>query len=284
MKAPALFLFNLMKGFEGMKTIITKIYKIVFKIISIHFLSAATLDRWTEHKVITYNSAKIKEPLEGYTIAFLTDIHEYPYMRLKHLVSEINQRKVNLVILGGDYSEEHDLKIYMNILSKLKTTDGIYGVEGNHDNYEELKSAMQTFGMGFLDNEGLHIRDNLYIAGIRDLRKHRPNIKMAIKGSKPGDFVLLTAHNPDISMKKDLSGVDLMLSGHTHGGEITFLGLWAPALYFVSDYGQRFREGFSKSKQETDVFVSHGIGMSSSGLFRMFSRPQVIYLKLSNTK
>ena len=267
-----------------MKIIFPKIFKIIFKMISLHFLSALTLDRSTEHKVINYGSGKIKKSLEGYTIVFLTDLHEYSHARLRRLVSEINRRKVNLVILGGDYSEKYDVKIYMNILSELKAADGIYGVEGNHDNYDELRSAMQASGITFLANDGRHIRDNLYLAGIRDLRKYRPDIKKAVKGSKKGDFVLLTAHNPDITMKKDLSGIDLVLSGHTHGGEITFLGLWAPALYFVSDYGQRFREGFCKSKQGTDVFVSHGVGRSSSGLFRMFSRPQVIYLKLSNIK
>lgn len=261
-----------------------KVVKKLLSIVSLHFLSAITLDRKTEHKEITYSSDKIGESLKGYKIALLTDIHEYPYEQLRHLVNEINKRKVDLVILGGDYSERHDLRIYMDILAKLQTADGIYGVEGNHDNYIELRSVMQAFGIGLLANAGLHIRDNLYIAGIRDLRKYRPDIKKSIKGSKPGDFVLLAAHNPDISMRKDLSGVDLMLSGHTHGGEITFLGLWAPALYLVSDYGQRFREGFCKSKQGTDVFVSHGVGRSSSGFFRMFSRPQVIYLKLLKSR
>lgn len=259
-----------------------KIFKIIFKIIGIHFLSALTLDRRTEHKIITYKSDKIKESLEGYTIVFLSDLHEYPYARLKDLVNEINQRKVDLVILGGDYSEKNDLKIYMDILSTIKATDGIYGVEGNHDNYAELKHTMRHFGIGFLDNKGLHIRDNLYLAGIRDLRSHRLNIKKALDGVKTGDFVLLTSHNPDVAMRRDLSGTDLILSGHTHGGEITFLGLWAPALYFVSDYGQRFREGFCKTKTGNDIFVSRGVGRSAAGFFRMFSRPQVIYLKLSN--
>jgi len=262
------------------KTIIKKIVSIIL----LHLLSAITLDRRTEHKEVIYYSEKITKLLEGYTIAFLTDIHEYPYMRLKHLVNEINQRKVDLVILGGDYSENHDLRVYMEILSKLNTVDGIYGVEGNHDNYLKLRSVMQEFGMDILANDGRRICDNLYIAGVRDLRKYCPNIKKAVNKAKPEDFVLLTSHNPDISMKKNLSGVDLLLSGHTHGGEITFLGLWAPALYFVSNYGQRFREGLCKSKQGIDVLVSRGVGRSSGGLFRIFSRPQVIYLKLSNTK
>ena len=246
----------------------------------IHILSAATVDRILAYNEIEYRSNNIPKALDGYTAAFLTDIHNYPAQKLIRMVRRVNARKPDLVLLGGDFSRTR-LVSTMDILSGIRALDGIYGVAGNHDNPARLSHAMKKRGMVLLQNNGLAVRDGLYLAGVADLRHRRPNVKAALAGANREEFVLLLSHRPDICMLQDVSGTDLMLSGHTHGGEISFLGIWAPAMPLESDYGQKFVSGWCKSAAGTDIFVSRGIGHH---LFRMFARPQVIFLTLRSAK
>jgi len=89
------------------------------------------------------------------------------------------------------------------------------------------------------------------------------------------DFVLLLMHNPDISMQQDTTGVDLILAGHTHGGQITFFG-WAFYLYLgrITDYNLRFAYGWARSGDDVPVYVTRGLGRY--GVPRIFARPQVV--------
>jgi len=99
-------------------------------------------------------------------------------------------------------------------------------------------------------------------------------------------LVILAAHNPDIAMQRDTTGCDLILSGHTHGGQITLFGLWAPALSLrntITDYGQRFMRGWARSRDGVPVYICQGAG-TFEYLPRVFARPQVIILELKGGK
>ena len=245
----------------------------------IHIVSALTLDRTLEYKELRYQSGKITDALHGYKIVFLTDIHGYPEADLRTMVDNINAHGVDLVLLGGDYSGQKDLSLCFEILAEIQAADGIFGIEGNHDNAGRLRTAMQTQGMTMLENSGVTVRENLYLAGLVDLWNRTPDVPVALSGASGEDFVLMLAHNPDTSVVHDFTGVDLAFSGHVHGGEVTFFGLWAPAMPLVSAYGQRFRSGWCRSDADTDVYVSNGIGTHA---LRVFARPQVIYLTLES--
>ena len=219
--------------------------------------------------------------MAGYKIAFITDTHDIKARKLRGIVQQLNQRQLDLLLLGGDYSKTgENPRQTMEILSQVITTNGIYGVEGNHDNYRNLFAAMKQYSIQPLSNNGVHIRKNFYLAGVEDLWKRRPNVKQAIAAAEPDDFVLLVSHNPDLTMLQDTTGVDLIMSGHTHGGQITFFGLWAPALSptkGITKYGQRFMSGWAKSRDGIPVYVSNGTG---SYVPRIFARPQVILFTL----
>jgi len=208
-----------------------------------------------------------------------------PKESLEIVADELNLRNIDLLLLGGDFwfSDEH-YQGSLAALSKVKTTDGIFGVEGNHDDYVRLFAAMEAKGIIPLSNSGRQIKDGFYLAGVADLWNRSPSISKAIAEACDNDFVLLLAHNPDVAMKQDTAEVDLILSGHTHGGQITFLGLWAPYFTFrnsISEYGQRFVSGWADSKDATPVYVSNGIG---EYLPRIFARPQVILLTIKTYK
>lgn len=254
-------------------------------IILIHLAHALTLDRIIQYKEIVVISSRIPPAMDGYRIAFITDTHEISETRLWGIVNRLNEMELDLLLLGGDYSWGSILTGFgegepwrtMEILSQVAAADGIFGVEGNHDNLAVLPKAMEQNGIILLQNCGLHIRENFYLAGVRN---RGPDINEALSGAGPEDFVLLLSHVPDVSMRQDTGNIDLILSGHTHGGQITFFGLWAPALSvnYITHYGQRFRSGWAYSRDGTPVFVSNGAG---EYLPRVFARPQVIILTLN---
>ena len=242
----------------------------------IQVISALTFDRMIEYKEISYRSPALPAEMDGYTIAFLSDIHNTPLERLRTIADRVNRREADLLLLGGDFKMA-EIGPILDIIQTIEPRDGIFGVYGNHDEPRALEAAMSARGMTLLENSGLHLHQGFYLAGLRDFIIGQPDLNAALAGAGECDFILLLTHNPDATMGSGFEQVNLSLAGHTHGGEVTLLGLWAPALPLVSRYGQRFRGGFAKSAADTDVFVSHGIGQH---LFRMMSRPQVIFLTL----
>ncbi len=95
---------------------------------------------------------------------------------------------------------------------------------------------------------------------------------------KKTDFSILITHNPDYleSMPKDM--IDFTLSGHSHGGQMTFFGMWAPML--PSKYGQKYRYGL-KQFGDMKSYISSGIGTITPPL-RFFCRPEIVLINLQN--
>jgi len=254
---------------------------LVVAVALIHIVHALTLDRIIQYKEVPFFSESFPAQLSGYTVAFITDTHALPHNRLMRVVERLNERQVDLLLLGGDF-EQHgeELLQTMALFSQIATTDGIFGVDGNHDRYAELFAAFEQHGIVPLSNSGLHIHEGFYLAGVEDLWRRSPDIAQATSGALPDDFVLLVSHNPDVTMRQYTGNVDLILSGHTHGGNVTFFGLWAPALThtrIATHYGQRFMSGWAQSRDGVPVFVSNGTGQY---FMRVFARPQVILLTL----
>ncbi|MCL1823774.1 MAG: metallophosphoesterase family protein, partial [Oscillospiraceae bacterium] len=252
----------------------------------VHIIHILTLDRIIEYKEISFYSTNIPPGMNGYKIAFITDTHNISDNRLQSIVAELNKRSIDLTLLGGDFSMQMaEMQKHIEILSNINSADGIYGVDGNHDYPYALSAAMEEHGMTFLSNQGLYIRENFFLAGVEFWSKSNPNSDMiadTINGSVIEDFVLLLSHSPYIAMAQDTAGIDLILSGHTHGGQVNFFGIWAPYFTFtkgVTEYGHRFKSGWAKSRDNVPVFVSNGTGEYAP---RIFARPQVILISLYN--
>jgi len=252
----------------------------------IHILSALTLDRHIEYRRVTYTSEKISPSLDGYLIAFITDSHSISTERLSQVIERLNGYDLDLLLLGGDFHlrDRDDLDPIMEVLSKTQTNDGIFGVEGNHDFHLTLFASMRKFGITPLSNNGYGVREGLHVGGVEDMWNRTPKVGLAVADAQPDDFVLLVSHNPEIVMKQYTGNVDLILSGHTHGGHITLFGLWAPALhpfFTITEYGHRFKTGLIEFEDRADVLVSNGI-WTYNHIPRIFARPQVILLTLTH--
>ena len=252
-------------------------------VVAIHALHSLTLDRIIQYVEVPFHSPRVPPALDGYRVAFITDTHGISDRRAKGVASRLNNSWIDLLLLGGDFHHDSERAgRTVEILSGIQAADGIFGVEGNHDTRADLFAAMSAHGITPLFNSGVHVRDNFFLAGTADIKTALPvaSVAEATENAAEGDFVLLLTHNAYITMRQPTAGIDLIVSGHTHGGHVTFFGLWAPALTLsrvVTGYGQRFMSGWTKSRDGVPVYVSNGTG----GYFpRVFARPQVIIFTL----
>ena len=247
----------------------------------VHVIHSLTLDRIIQFVEIDFYADNWPTELNGYRIAFMTDFHTITDEDMAAVVLELNGRDLDLLLLGGDFADYVRTAPHyqgtVREISQTVTTDGIFGVEGNHDNFERLFEIKRRYGITPLENNGYQIREGFYLAGVRDLWNDEfASIETAITDADFTDFILLVSHNPDIVMTQPTSNVDLVFSGHTHGGQITFFGYPFYLLRgSVTDYGTRFSHGFSYSEDGVPVFTSRGVGPYYNWP-RIFARPEVV--------
>ena len=247
----------------------------------IHVVHGLTLDRIIQYVEIDFHAENWPAELDGYRIAFMTDFHTITDEDMAAVVRKLNGRSIDLLLLGGDFSADvfqggNHYRGTIREISRAVTTDGIFGVEGNHDYYPQLFAAKEYYGIGILDNNGSQIRNGFSLVGVRDLWFGQANVEQALSDIDTDDFVLMVTHNPDVSMSQSSPDIDLYFAGHSHGGQITFFGFPMYLLLgSVSDYGLRFAHGFNYSAHGVPVFTSRGVG-SYYNWPRIFARPEVV--------
>jgi hypothetical protein len=140
-------------------------------------------------------------------------------------------------------------------------------------------AAATKAGVFMLIDDGAWIEKSgqrFRLAGVSDLQQGHPRLAPALGEADETDLVLLASHSPDFAERLRPGEVDLVLSGHTHGGQLTFFGLWAPLV--GSDHGQTYRTGQIVT-DSTTVIVSNGVGSIFPPL-RFFARPQIVLITL----
>jgi uncharacterized protein len=145
----------------------------------------------------------------------------------------------------------------------------VYATLGNHDYWyvsqdqsvHGLVKRLEKYGIRVLVNEGIKIRDDFFLAGIDDLWNGEPNLERTLRAQPKKTAKVLLSHNPDILVRVP-ANIDLTLSGHTHGGQVRIPGL--PTLFNVSNYGERFQQGFVRGNAAG--FVSRGLGVGAMPL------------------
>jgi len=249
----------------------------------IHVVHSLTLDRTIRYTEAEFRSENWPSELNGYRIAFMTDLHVITDETMSDVIAALNEKNIDLLLLGGDFSMGNGhYRGTLREIAQANAVDGIFGVEGNHDDYRMLFAAKEQYGITPLDNSGQHIRSGFYLAGVRDLWNGNPDIAEATSGAYADDFILLVSHNPDISMIQSTAEIGLIVSGHTHSGQITLFGYPMYLLQRgITRYGTRFSHGFADAADGTQVFTSSGIGVYYS-IPRIFARPEVVIFTMYN--
>ncbi|MDD2951102.1 MAG: metallophosphoesterase [Sulfuricurvum sp.] len=241
-----------------------------------------------EIKQDTIVSKKINSKTDKLKIIFISDIHHGPFLsreRVHNLVDLVNNEMPDIIILGGDYV--HRDKKYISScfdeLQYLKAKYGVYAILGNHDHWEGKELTIkniQRAKINLLDNNASWIsvgKSRIKIGGVDDYLEGVQDINPTLTGVKKEDFVILVTHNPDyIEEIKDNTQIDLVLAGHTHGGQVTFFGLYAPIL--PTKTRQKYRTGKVQVGSMTAI-ISTGVGTVTPPV-RFFARPQINVITL----
>lgn len=229
----------------------------------------------------------LPEQFSGKKIVFLTDSHLGHFLsqrRLGEMVSKVNDIGADIVILGGDYAEQ-DPRDYNRAFAELKglrASLGVYAVLGNHDYKAGRKyiiSIIEQSGIKSLDNEATWItagENKIKIGGVGDLWLSNQDTAPTLSDTTPADFTVLVSHNPDYAKEVPTDKIDLVLAGHTHAGQVSLFGLWAP--WVPSKYGQEFRYGL-KDINDMKLYITSGLGTTFIPL-RFFTRPEIAVITL----
>ncbi|GAG45684.1 unnamed protein product, partial [marine sediment metagenome] len=188
-----------------------------------------------------------------------------PLVYVRHVVRTVNRLRPDAVCLCGDYVHRDRKYIAPCIqeLGRLESRLGSYAVLGNHDHWEganEVRAALARHRIPDLTNRGLWLEnqgERIRLCGVGDLWEDQQDLDAALEEAERGDTTLLLSHNPDYAEQIHDERVGLVLSGHTHGGQVVLPFAGAPLI--PSRYGEKYLHGLVRTRA-TQVFVSRGIG------------------------
>ena len=237
-----------------------------------------------EIREIEYACSDLPEAFDGYRIVHFSDAHIGTYTGsrqwlLQRAVDTINALHPDIVLFTGDLQNVYpdELDVQVPILSQLKAHDGVMSVLGNHDyavyqdcdesqkqrNNKHTIQSERKMGWTLLLNENRIIRrdsDSIVVAGMENWGKmkrmpRRGDVKKSLTGISDSAFVVMLQHDPTCWREKILPEckAQLTLSGHTHGGQVSLLGL-SPASLSYDEWGGVYEQ------DGRTLIVSTGLG------------------------
>lgn len=240
--------------------------------------------RLRKQKILVKNLPK---SLHGLTVGQLSDIHSGSFWNktaVKGGVELMMSQRPELIMFTGDLvnNETSEYRGYSEIFSKLSAPLGVYSVTGNHDygdyrswtsksekkkNFDDLVTAHRETGFDLLLNQNRKIKigdSELFVAGVENWGAGRfakyGKLEEAMIGQDQADFRILLSHDPshwDAEVRKKFSGIELMLSGHTHGFQfgVEYGGFkWSPSQYLYKQWAGLYQEG------KQNLYVNRGFG------------------------
>ncbi len=216
---------------------------------------------------------------DGLRIAHVSDTHYGHFIAMSYLrtvMATVNELKPDLVFLTGDYVHRtlRAIEPGIGVFGLLKARYGVFAVLGNHEFWEDAPACRRTFkatGIPLLDNRRVFLTANgirpeakgkpaLCIAGIGDLREDEVSFPKALANVPKNVPRLILSHNPDVAeLVPPGYRIDLMLSGHTHGGQALLPILGAP--HAPSRHGAKYLGGLCQGPH-CQVLVSRGVGLA----------------------
>ena len=217
-----------------------------------------------EHQQI--NLRRLPKALEGFRIVQLSDVHHGPFSskaQIERAVETANRLKPDIIALTGDYisRERQYAAPCAEMLGRLKARYGVYAVLGNHDHWTDAALITDLFraeGITVLINEGMRFEQQgaaFWLAGVDDTMVGLEDLPLALAGAAKNEMKLLLAHNPVILRRAARAAIDLVLSGHTHGGQVA----WRSDSNASGRPRRRLLKGLGR-KGNTQIYVTRGLG------------------------
>ena len=254
-----------------------------------------------ELNYLTISSERLPKEFNGYSIAHVSDLHNAEMGNgNEKLLDMLKKAKPDIIAITGDLidSRNTDIDVALQFVEAAMEIAPCYYVTGNHEarvsEYSELRKGLRERGAIVLEDEGADIElsgEAITLFGVNDpsfqtdylfgdaeavMKKKLQNISR-----REDDFTILLSHRPELFEVYADSDVDLVLSGHAHGGQfrLPFVGgLIAPNQGFFPKY-----DAGLYAEENTNMVVSRGIGNSILP-FRFNNRPEVILIQLQSEK
>ena len=258
----------------------------------------------TQTNCVEIVSENVPQTFDGYKIVHISDMHLLSFIgredALTRIVEKINAQQPDAILFTGDLVTQNssEFESTKDILAKLRATDGVYSILGNHDysfynrwESEELRKKdadaivgqQRAFGWNLLLNENRNIvrgTDTLSIIGVENTSsKHKfrsyGNLAKASQGAD-GEFKILLTHDPSHWRTEVLpkTNIDLTLSGHTHAMQSTLFG-WSIISFVYKEYMGLYKEG------NRFLYVNIGLGETMFP-FRVGAKPEITVITLKN--
>jgi predicted MPP superfamily phosphohydrolase len=246
--------------------------------------------------------AGLPRALDGLTIAQLSDLHAGSFFSTRPMAEAaetVNALHPDLITITGDFvnHDVEELPLILPALRTLKAELGVYGCLGNHDHYasiEGVKTSVRATPVDLLVNEHRTLSiggARLHIVGTDNtgFNQHFADLPGALSGIERDpngeDATILLAHDPtfwDLHVRPTAPQVDLMLSGHTHGGQIGFEAgplRWSLARVMYERWAGLYTEPRAEGRGAQQLYVNRGLGTVGPPL-RLGIRPEITLLTL----
>lgn len=241
--------------------------------------------------------SNLPSAFDGYTILHISDLHLTKLGLLEKRTMEIiGQREVDTCVVTGDItSQPRASDIFRRVCSVIKHRDPLFAVLGNSEHKpwvspQILREALTFDGLNMLVNSSSRItRDgqSIRIVGVDDAYSRLADFDTAFDGIDPNDFIIYLTHCPSVALQGITRGADLVLAGHTHGGQVRIPGV--NQFWTHMRANQKLNDGLytpEKLKKlikadvgESVLFVNRGIGTSRLHV-RLFCPPEIVYIVL----
>jgi len=243
-----------------------------------------------ERTVIELELPRLPAPLKEARIVILSDLHTQSWgYRELFIADQLRRHPPDLLLLSGDLiSNSGGVNTVLEVLGSVHPRMGVFFVRGNNE-VEEIADQqgfierLTKLGWTILMNEHRKIEgagEEFYIAGVDDPNNDLDRLDKALEGIPSGAFTVLLAHTPEPFPEAVQAGVNLVVSGHTHGGQVQ-VPVLGPPWVDTPRTGRMYTSGVYREEGST-LIVSRGVGWSILPL-RLFCSPQLIELRLRAT-
>ena len=237
---------------------------------------------------VTINMSGLPEALKKIRIAHISDIHAGLFMGKKEIgewVRIIKEIKPDILFITGDFiaSSSNSIAACKEGIQHLSSLMPVYGCLGNHDYWghaDILTQDLQRSGIRLFRNDGegyVFSGSEINICGVEDMMYSHPDLNAALKKINPANLTILLSHNPNYFDYVKKRGVNLTLSGHTHGGQvdINFAGFYITPARLIT----RYVKGLF-SENDCKLYVNSGLGTIGFPL-RLNVPPEITVIRLA---